>query len=136
MPETIRILCVDDEINILNVIRRQLCDLAAEVPSVCSPEEGLRFLRQTQPVHVVVSDYRMPGTNGLEFLLSVSREWPEASRILLTGFADTAAVQDALERGTITFSLTKPWRSEELQKIITGVIVRNAAQPITEVQQS
>lgn len=118
MPETIHILCVDDEINILNTIRRQLCDLDVEVHAALSAEEGLRFLHRTEPVHVVVSDFRMPGINGVEFLKTVSREWPAVTRILLSGFADAEEVQKLLEQKNMFAFLNKPWKAEELQKII------------------
>lgn len=127
MPETIRILCVDDEINILNVIRRQLCDLDAEVHQACSAEEALLFLRRTHPVHVVLSDYRMPGMNGIEFLKTVSCQWPETSLILLSGFADTPEVSEAMEQPNLFTLLHKPWKSAELLKIITESVVLSLA---------
>lgn len=122
MPETIRILCVDDEINILNTIRRQLRDLDAEVHLARSPEEGLEFMRLTHPVHVVISDYRMSGMNGIEFLRCVFREWPATTRILLSGFADVEAVQDALAQKKLFAFLHKPWKAAELKKIIVEAI--------------
>jgi len=124
MPETIHILCVDDEINILNTIRRQLCDLDVEVHTALLAEEGLRFLHRTeQRVHVVVSDFRMPGMNGVEFLKTVSREWPAVTRILLSGFADGEAVQELLEQKKLFAFVNKPWKAEELQKIIVEAAV-------------
>lgn len=125
MPETIHILCVDDEINILNTIRRQLCDLDVEVHAALSAEEGLRFLHRTEPVHVVVSDFRMPGMNGVEFLKRVSCERPAVTRILLSGFADAEAVQKLLEQKKMFAFLNKPWKAEELQKIIVEAAARS-----------
>lgn len=122
MSETIRILCVDDEINILNTIRRQLCDMDVEVHSALSVEEGLQFMRRTYPVHVVLSDYRMPGKNGIEFLRCVLREWPATTRILLSGFADVEAVQEALAQKKLFALLHKPWKAAELIKTITEAI--------------
>jgi two-component system NtrC family sensor kinase len=127
MPDTVRILCVDDEINMLNVIRRQLCDLDVQVHVALSADEGLRFLRRTHPVHVVVSDYRMPGMNGIEFLTCVSREWPEVSRIMLSGFADTEAVNQALEQQKLFAFLHKPWKASELQAIIAEAVALSLA---------
>ena len=127
MPETIRILCVDDEVNVLNVIRRQLCDLDVEVHSALSAEDGLRFLRRTHPVHVVLSDFRMPGMNGIEFLKTVFRERPAVSRILLSGYADAEAVQEALEQKKLFAFLHKPWKAGELEKIIIEAVVLSLA---------
>jgi DNA-binding NtrC family response regulator len=122
MPEVINVLCVDDEINILNTIRRQLCDLDVKVHGVLSAEDGLRFLRQTQRIHVVVSDFRMPGMSGIEFLKAVLRERPEASRILLSGYADAAAVQEALAESKLFAFLHKPWKAEELVRIVAEAV--------------
>lgn len=74
MPETIRILCVDDEPQILNVIRRQLYEEDYEVHTALTAEEGLDILGRVGPVQVVLSDYRMPGINGIEFLKRISRD--------------------------------------------------------------
>lgn len=122
MPETIRILCVDDEINILNTIRRQLCDLDVEVHTVLSAEEGLQFMRRTQPIHVVLSDYRMTGMNGIEFLTSVFHEWPATTRILLSCFADAETVQEAQAQNILFALLHKPWKAAELKKTIAEAI--------------
>lgn len=124
---------MDDESYILNVIRRQLCDLDVEVHPVRSAEDGLRFLRQTHPVHVVLSDYRMPGMDGIEFLGYVSREWPTVTRILLSGFTDAEALQEALEQKRLFAFLPKPWRAEELKKIIAEAVERNAERSLSEV---
>lgn len=122
MPDKIRILCVDDEVNILNTIRRQLCDMDIDVHSALSAEEGLQFMRRTGRVHVVVSDYRMTGMNGIEFLTSVLHEWPATTRILLSGFADVNTVQEALAHGQLFALLHKPWKAAELIKTITEAI--------------
>lgn len=118
MPEVIRILCVDDEVNILNVIRRQLCDLDVELHLARSAEEGLTFLRQTQPVHVVLSDYLLSGMNGIDFLKSVFNEWPATSGILLSGLVGLDTVHEELELINLYAFLHKPWKTKELQKAV------------------
>jgi len=127
MPETIRILCVDDEINILHVIRRQLADLDVELHLALSVPEGLRILRRADPMHVVLSDYRMPGMNGIEFLACVARECPAASRILLSGFADAEAVDRALERQKLFAFLHKPWKASELLQVVVEAVALSRA---------
>ncbi len=122
MFEAIKVLCVDDEINILNTVRRQLCDLDVEVHGVLSAEEGLRFLRQTQRIHVVVSDFRMPGMSGIDFLKIVLRERPEARRVLLSGYADAVAVQEALAENKLFTFLHKPWKADELIGIVAEAV--------------
>lgn len=122
MTETFNVLCVDDEINIINTIRRQLCDLDVEVHGVLSADEGLRFLRQTQRIHVVLSDFRMPGMSGIDFLKIVLLERPDACRILLTGYADAGAVQEALAENKLFTLLHKPWKMDELVTIVAEAV--------------
>lgn len=118
MPETIRVLCVDDEIKILNVFRRQLFDEDYEVHAALTVEEGLEILGRIGPVHVVLSDYRMPGMNGLEFLGKVAGEWPSTVGIIISGYADVPAVQHALEVNELFQFIAKPWKAEEMRRAI------------------
>lgn len=136
MSEPIRILCVDDEVYILNVIRRQLCDLDVELHPALSAEEALQFLAHTPPVQVVISDYRLPGMNGIDFLEKIAAEWPAVTGILLSGFADLEVVQDALEQGRLLAVLHKPWKVEELQKLILAAAGRPVQRTTNEVEPS
>lgn len=136
MSEPIRILCVDDEVYILNVIRRQLCDLDVELHPALSAEEALQLLAHTPPVQVVISDYRLPGMNGIDFLEKIAAEWPAVTGILLSGFADLEVVQDALEQGRLLAVLHKPWKVEELQKLILAAAGRPVQRTTNEVEPS
>ncbi len=118
MHELIQVLCVDDEINILNVVRRQLDDEEFEVQTALTVEEGLQILAQKTPIHVVLSDFRMPGMNGVEFLQQVARVRPEAVGIVLSGFADIPAVRQALEKDALFSFIAKPWKASELRKAV------------------
>jgi DNA-binding NtrC family response regulator len=129
MPEIIRILCVDDEPHILNVVRRQLYDEDYEVHTALTAEEGLMILRRVRPVHVVLSDYRMPGMNGIEFLRCVSLDWPEAVGIVISGFADTSAVKQAMEQHGLFAFIPKPWKAEEMRKTLAEAVAVSLAGP-------
>lgn len=129
MPETIRILCVDDELPILNVLRRQLFDEDYEIHTALTAEEGLGILRRVRPVHVVLSDYRMPGMNGIEFLRSVSLDWPDAVGIIISGFADTPLVKQAMEQHDLFAFLSKPWKAEEMRKTVAEAVALSLARP-------
>lgn len=133
MTVAINVLCVDDEINIINTIRRQLCDLDVEVHGVLSADEGLRFLRQTQHIHVVISDFRMPGMSGIDFLKIVLRERPDARRILLSGYADAGAVQEALAENKLFTLLHKPWKVEKLVAIVAEAVSICSKRALEEV---
>jgi signal transduction histidine kinase len=73
---------------------------------------------QQEEVHIVMTDQRMPGTTGVEFLKNVRGEYPEAVRLLFTGYADIRAVIDAINAGNVYRYITKPWDPDELQTII------------------
>ncbi|CAH2030192.1 response regulator [Trichlorobacter ammonificans] len=128
MPDCIRVLCLDDEKNILNTVRRQLEDDSFQVFQAQTVEEALRILESEQPLHVVLSDYRMPGTTGVDFLRTVAGRWPWISGIIISGFADTQAVQRALADNPAMHFIAKPWTMEELLRI-----VRQAASQAREV---
>ena len=109
------ILIVDDEESILNAFKRILADEDYDVHTAGNGKEALEKLRAARkPFSLIISDQRMPVMSGVQFL-AVSREiFPDAVRILLTGYADKEAIIDAVNKGGIHFYLTKPWREEEL----------------------
>jgi len=80
-------------------------------------KEALQIM-QDEEVHVVMSDQRMPEMTGVEFLHQVRGEYPEAIRLLFTGYADIRAVIDAINQGNVYRYITKPWDPQELQTVI------------------
>jgi two-component system NtrC family sensor kinase len=73
MDEPIRILCVDDEKSILTAITRSFLEKDYELLNATSGPEGLEILRRVTPIQVVISDFRMPGMNGVDFLKEVCK---------------------------------------------------------------
>jgi two-component system NtrC family sensor kinase len=118
MNERVKILCVDDEKNVLRALRRVFLDDNYEILSALSAEEGLRILRTAEEIQIVISDYRMPGLNGIDFLKEVCRSWPDTIRMVLSGYADTAAVVEAINDGQIFKFIPKPWDEDELRTTI------------------
>ncbi len=110
------LLVVDDEPDVVqsvqDLLRRQFRVLGAT-----RAEDGLRLLRE-QEAQIVMSDQRMPGTSGVEFLARVRAEHPDAIRLLFTGYADLKAVIDAINEGHVYRYITKPWDPEELQAVL------------------
>lgn len=102
-----RILCVDDEPNVLEGLRLTL-GRKHQVLIATSGAEGLEILEREGPVEVVLSDMRMPGMNGAEFLSRVREVAPDTTRMLLTGQTDLESAIDAVNRGQIFRFLTKP----------------------------
>jgi DNA-binding NtrC family response regulator len=102
-----KILFVDDETSALDGFRRILHG-SFDVRTAGSGGEGLVAVDRDGPFAVVVSDMRMPGMDGAEFLARVRQKAPRTVRMLLTGHADLHSAIDAVNRGQILHFLTKP----------------------------
>ncbi|MBU4408526.1 MAG: response regulator [Proteobacteria bacterium] len=124
MTENVTILCVDDEANVLKSLRRLFLDEDYEILTAESGQEGLVLLGLHQPVQVVISDYRMPEMDGVAFLKQVHKRLPDTVRIVLSGYADTAAVVAAINEGQIYKFIPKPWNDDELKVTIAKAVER------------
>lgn len=111
----IKILIVDDEPNVLKALTRLLKDY--NPISAGSGEEALE-LAQHQDFDLVISDYRMPGINGIDFLILFKRMQPDAIRIVLTGFADLEGAQHAINEAQVFRFINKPWSNLEIVNVV------------------
>jgi response regulator RpfG family c-di-GMP phosphodiesterase len=108
------VLCVDDEQNILNALKRLLRKDGYHLLTASSGDEGLRILQQND-VHVVISDQRMPGMSGTEFLARVKESYPDALRIVLTGYTEVDSITESINKGHIYKFFLKPWNDQSLR---------------------
>ena len=108
------LLLVDDEENILMALKRILRRDGYRIFTANSAREGLEVLSQNR-VDVIVSDQRMPGMTGVEFLRRVKEIHPEVVSIVLSGYTELQSVTDAINEGAIYKFLTKPWDDEHLR---------------------
>ena len=122
--EPVKILCVDDERNVLRALERIFLDDDYEIVIAGSGDEGLQAMEESGPFQVVISDYRMPIMNGVEFLRAVYERWPETVRIVLSGYADAAAIVAAINEGHIYKFIPKPWNDDELRVTIQNCLER------------
>jgi EAL domain-containing protein (putative c-di-GMP-specific phosphodiesterase class I)/FixJ family two-component response regulator len=111
-PRTL--LLVDDESNILNSLKRLLRGGHFKILTAGSGQAGLDIMAQ-QAVDVIVSDQRMPGMTGVEFLGIAKNLYPDTVRIVLSGYTELHSVTDAVNQGAIYKFLTKPWDDEQLK---------------------
>ena len=102
-----RILCVDDEANVVGGLKRSL-GFDFDVHTASSGGEALDLIARTGPFATVISDMRMPGMDGAEFLNRVKKLSPNTTRVLLTGYANIHAAIRAVNEGQIFSFLTKP----------------------------
>lgn len=108
-----RVLLVDDEENILRSLRRVLRRSDWEIETALDGESGLEAFDRFKP-SVVISDFRMPGMNGVEFLTRVKDKSPRTQRIMLTGQADQQAIEEAINRSEVFRFISKPWNDTQL----------------------
>ncbi len=120
-----RVLCVDDEIRVLNAIERTLRD-KLDLTMASSAAQALATLRETrEPFQVIVSDMRMPEMNGINLLMHVRREFPDVVRVLLTGYADLDVVVRAVNDGNIFRFLAKPCSMADLLDAVRAAVRQN-----------
>jgi response regulator RpfG family c-di-GMP phosphodiesterase len=120
-----RVLLVDDEPNVLTALRRALRGRGYEVRCASSGAEGLALLRQ-EPVDVIVSDMRMPGMSGADFLQASIALAPDAVRVLLTGYADIGSAVRAINEGEVFRYVSKPWDDALLLQGLNDGLARRA----------
>jgi len=124
MSEPVRILMVDDERSVLRAIQRLFLDEAYEILTAETGDEGIQLLEKVHPVQVVISDYRMPQRDGVDFLREVFERWPDTVRIVLSGYADAAAVVGAINQGHIYKFIPKPWNDYDLKVTLSNAVER------------
>ncbi|MBI5364541.1 MAG: response regulator [Planctomycetes bacterium] len=116
-----RVLCVDDESNVLEGLRRHV-GRVHELTLAGSGEEGLEKLRTVGPFDAIVSDMRMPGMDGAAFLSRVFELQPDSVRILLTGQADMKSAAAAINSGKIHRLLTKPSSAQTVLEALAACL--------------
>jgi response regulator RpfG family c-di-GMP phosphodiesterase len=113
---TYKILIVDDEPANLRLMER-LFRRDYQVLTALSGREALDLLKQ-HDIALIISDQRMPGMTGIEFLKSAAETRPQTVRIILTGYTDVNALVEAINSGVVYKYVTKPWLNEDLQQTV------------------
>lgn len=112
------ILYVDDELNNLTSFKATFRSIYT-IFTAPSADEGFKILEEkSSEISIIITDQRMPGMTGVEFLTSIIPKYPDPIRILLTGYSDIQAVIDAINRGQVYQYISKPWDEQHLKIII------------------
>jgi DNA-binding NtrC family response regulator len=114
------LLIVDDESRVLSSLVRALRREGFEIVTAESAGRAVRLLEERR-VEAVLSDYKMPGRDGLDLLAEVARRWPGTARFLITGWADDADPA-ALRAARVQGVFAKPWDVEELREALRGAL--------------
>jgi DNA-binding NtrC family response regulator len=118
-----RLLCVDDNPDILRVLKRQLGQ-RYDLSLAQTAAAALALIASSRPFDVIISDLRMPEVNGIEFLRQASQVAPDAERIILTGQADPITMSVARGAAGAVVLMTKPWSMEELIGVVEDAVSR------------
>ncbi len=123
------ILCVDDEKAILNSLKVQLKSAfgdSFQIELADSPIEALELVEELveegEVIVIAISDWLMPRMKGDELLTIMHWEWPDITKILLTGQADKKAIEKLYANANLYQCLTKPWSEQDLIKCIKSAI--------------
>lgn len=121
------ILCVDDEMIILDSLKEQLKRIFGDkyiyevAESASEAWEIIDELQESQvEVLIIVSDWLMPEVKGDEFLIKVHQKFPGIVKVMITGQADFEAIERASKDAALHRCLYKPWTEQELAETITS----------------
>ncbi|MFK7885357.1 MAG: response regulator [Gammaproteobacteria bacterium] len=126
------ILFVDDEAAVLRAMSRIFRKADVNVLTANSAAEGLDVLRQ-HTVSVIISDQRMPGMCGTDFLKEVRSDYPDTVRCILSGYAEMESVVAAINDGHVYRFMAKPWDDDEIRKAIADCL--RTAQGLAQERQ-
>jgi CheY-like chemotaxis protein len=125
------ILCVDDEVVVLNSLKIQLKKEFGDAylyEVAENADEALEIIEEIKgednDILVIVSDWLMPGIKGDEFLIRVHQKYPRIVKVMLTGQADELAIKRVKEQANLHRCLYKPWNGEELVETIKSGLAK------------
>ena len=110
------LLIIDDEVDITKALVRQF-RRKYNVFATTDPADALKIM-ENKKIQVVLSDQRMPGMTGVDFFAQIKDKYPDALKLILTGYSDIEAVIGAINEGQVFRYVKKPWNPEELETII------------------
>jgi CheY-like chemotaxis protein len=111
------ILVVDDEPSIQRALKRSFFDFPYSVFTASSGQEALELL-ENKSIDLILSDFKMPGMDGAEFLKRVKEKHPEIIRIMISGYIDKDKLMESLFHFNVVSLFPKPWQEETLHNEI------------------
>jgi two-component system repressor protein LuxO len=128
------LLLVDDDINILQALKRALHSIDAKIVDFNSPISALEYCQLNQP-DVVISDQHMPDMNGCDLLEKIKKRWPSSQRIILSAYQDFDLVSAAFSSGVVDKFICKPWVNKELKFVIEKALTREDEKSIPPIDE-
>jgi two-component system, NtrC family, response regulator GlrR len=126
-----RLVLVDDEPDILRALADYLASTLphADIVAVSGADAALREL-ELAPADVLVTDFKMPGMDGLQLVRAVHRRWPRTATVLLTAFPDVQLAIAAVNEGRVRHFLTKPVEPATLRDVVRGLLDERQAEAL------
>ncbi|MFH1310599.1 MAG: hybrid sensor histidine kinase/response regulator [Candidatus Omnitrophota bacterium] len=119
--KTIDVAIVDDEQNVLNSLKRLFRKENYELFFTTNYEKVMHLLSEGE-IKVVMSDQKMIGITGIEFLKNIKKQYPRVVNILFTGYADMNMAEDAINEGEVYRFVNKPWNDDDLKSIVRQAV--------------
>ncbi|MBN2410812.1 HDOD domain-containing protein [candidate division KSB1 bacterium] len=116
-----RVLFVDDDSSVLNVIRDTLFQTEFEIITAPSGHEAIELINQ-EHIDLIISDIRMPEMDGIQLLETVKKKWPSIIRVMLCAYIDESTALQSLTNGLVTTYFPKPWDTAELKDDIIRLL--------------
>lgn len=120
-----KILFVDDEEDILFIIKGIFHNNDFTILTTTSARQGIDILEREENIRVVFSDYNMPFMDGITFLKDVRKRWPNTVRIMCSGDINSYAIMSAIKDGHIFKFISKPWDDSKLKETIFDAMKRH-----------
>jgi response regulator RpfG family c-di-GMP phosphodiesterase len=133
------LLCVDDEIMVLNALKEQLRNEFGKsyyIEIAESAKEGIEVLEEMSQegfvLMVIISDWLMPGMKGDEFLIEAHKRFPRVIKILLSGQADEKAIQRSVDHANLHEFIAKPWDAQKLVASINSGLLEFSKSEVSD----
>ncbi|MGD8602032.1 MAG: response regulator, partial [Gemmatimonadota bacterium] len=121
------VMLVDDEEMVVRSLEGFLTlETSYRIVTYCSPVEALEAAAEEPSLRVVVADFMMPEMDGVSFLKRMRQVQPEATRLLLTGYADKENAIRAINEAGLYYYLEKPWDNEHLKLVVRNGVERSS----------
>lgn len=118
-----KVLYVDDETINLDLLRLTFLN-EFDIVTALSAREGLEILEQQTDIHVIISDLRMPGMNGLEFIREIKQRYPEKVCMLLSAYIESDVMMEGFNKELLYRYLMKPFNKDELNETLLQAMHR------------
>ncbi len=119
--DRVRILFVDDELGVLNALKRSLRKAPYEMVFLNDPQEVMPLLEK-EVFHILVSDHKMPEMTGTALFIEVKEKYPKMIRVLMSGFADMSIMVEAINQGEVFRFIPKPWENEDIEATLKEAV--------------